>query len=294
MFINFYFLRCELVEQSLQREEFLKILTDDLPAVLKHDFLTRSQASHFREVRNTLKEGDFIISLDFSENYTCQVQDAIQSQHWANIQSTLHPYVVYYRENNTTKSLSYVIISENLHHNASSVHFFNCKLIAHLKRKFGSENIKNVSYFSDGAASQYKNKFNLINLMKHEQDFGIKAQWNFFATSHGKGACDGIGGTVKRHAFKSSLQNKQITTPKLLFEWAKNFFKKIDFDFCTNEEQIAHNETLKARFEVAQTVKNTRQYHSFTPIDNKRIACKIFSESTKYVCEYVVNKKAQL
>ena len=42
--------------------------------------------------------------------------------------------------------------------------------------------------------------------MKHEADFGVPAEWHFSATSHGKGACDGVGGTVKRLAARASLQ----------------------------------------------------------------------------------------
>ena len=45
-----------------------------------------------------------------------------------------------------------------------------------------------------------------MNLCKHYEDFGIDAEWNFFATSHGKNACDGIGGLVKRSLSKTSLQ----------------------------------------------------------------------------------------
>ncbi|KAJ8943495.1 hypothetical protein NQ318_016275 [Aromia moschata] len=40
----------------------------------------------------------------------------------------------------------------------------------------------------------YLEDCSLLNLLYHEEDFGIKAEWNFFATAHGKGACDGIGG----------------------------------------------------------------------------------------------------
>lgn len=198
---------------------------------------------------------------------------------------------MYYREDDLVKNLNYVIISENLHHDANAVHYFNSKLMAHLKRKFGVDKIKKVSYFSDGAGSQYKNKYNLINLTKHEDDFNVKADWNFFATSHGKGACDGLGGTIKRHAFKASLQNERITTPKLLFEWAERFFKKIKFDFCTTEEQNEHKKTLEDRFQMAKTVKNTRQYHSFTPTNNNKIVCKTFSESKSSVFECVAKKK---
>jgi hypothetical protein len=42
-----------------------------------------------------------------------------------------------------------------------------------------------------------------------KKDFNVEAEWHFFATSHGKGLCDGIGGTVKRMARRASLQGGQ-------------------------------------------------------------------------------------
>ena len=54
--------------------------------------------------------------------------------------------------------------------------------------------------------AQYKNTKNFINLCHHEDDFGMPTEWHFFATSHGKGLCDGVGGTVKRFAVRASLQ----------------------------------------------------------------------------------------
>ena len=44
----------------------------------------------------------------------------------------------------------------------------------------------------------------------------------FFATSHGKNACDGIGGTVKREAANAILRattSGHILTPLQLYEW---------------------------------------------------------------------------
>jgi hypothetical protein len=45
-----------------------------------------------------------------------------------------------------------------------------------------------------------------MNLCLHEKYFKSKAQWSFFASSHGKTECDGIGGTAKHLARKESLQ----------------------------------------------------------------------------------------
>jgi hypothetical protein len=53
----------------------------------------------FWALKTDLKEGKFIILMDFSENYSFIVQDAVQGFHWENSQVAVHPFVVYYREN---------------------------------------------------------------------------------------------------------------------------------------------------------------------------------------------------
>jgi hypothetical protein len=60
-------------------------------------------------------------------------------------------------------------------------------------------------YFSDGSAAQYKNRKKLLNITCYNEDFGVPAEWHCFATSHGKSACDGIGGTLKKPCSKSQF-----------------------------------------------------------------------------------------
>ena len=84
-----------------------------------------------------------------------------------------------------------------------------------------------------------KNRKNFINLCFHEVDFGVRAEWHFFATSHGKGPCDGVGGTVKRLAARASLQrpyNDQILIPHQLFEFGQTEIKAINFYYVTVEQ----------------------------------------------------------
>ena len=38
----------------------------------------------------------------------------------------------------------------------------------------------------------------------------MNIHWNFFATSHGKGPVDGIGGAVKRYVSTAVKQRKEI------------------------------------------------------------------------------------
>ena len=62
----------------------------------------------------------------------------------------------------------------------------------------------------------------IVRTSHHKADFGIDTEWHFFATLHGKGPCDGLGGIVKWLAVKASLQQPykhQIMTPHQLYEY---------------------------------------------------------------------------
>jgi len=74
----------------------------------------------------------------------------------------------------------------------------------------------------------------------------MQVEWHFFATSHGKGLCDEVGGTVKRLATKASLQKAhfdQIQTPLQLYEWATTNITAIK---CIYEVYMKSNETVHA------------------------------------------------
>ena len=131
------------------------------------------------------------------------LQDAAQGFHWNNSQATIHPFAAYYRQSGKLEHVSYVIISDCLHHDTIAVHLFQKNLVQFLQDKFSR--VDKVLCFSDGSAAQYKNRKNFVNLCYHKTDFGCQAEWHFYATSHGKGPCDGIGSTVKRLAAKASL-----------------------------------------------------------------------------------------
>ena len=94
--------------------------------------------SAFRSAKNNLKTGNFVITLDFSENFAFVVQEAVQGFHWNNNQATVHPFVIYYKNNKTNKIeyVFYVGISDCLNHDTISVHMFTKKLATSLKTNF--------------------------------------------------------------------------------------------------------------------------------------------------------------
>ena len=158
-------------------------------------------------MKENLPSNQAIILLDFAENYSFIAQDPVEGYHWNNSQATLHPFVVYYRdeEDQKLKVINYCVLSDCLQHNASSVHFFQYVVLQNLKESF--PNLNCCIYFSDGAPNQYQYFKNIANLNYHYTDYELKADWHSLTTSHGKSPCDGIGGTVKFLIARASLQN---------------------------------------------------------------------------------------
>ena len=112
---------------------------------------------------------------------------------------------------------------------------------------------------------------NFLNLCYHEEDFGVKAEWHFFATSHGKSPCDGIGGTIKRLVARASLQattGNHILNAKELFSWAKANISGIEMLFVSTEEIEKCELVLEPRLDDAKTIAGTRSHHSFVPVSS--------------------------
>lgn len=281
--------KCVLETISKSTGDFLDSLFDSLPKLLKHSFIATKQSAYLRHLKENLLPKDCIVICDFAENYSFVLQDAAQGFHWNNAQATIHPFVIYFNEEGKLQHLSLVIISDCMAHDTVAVHLFQRHLIAFLKEKIPYV-LDKIHYFSDGAASQYKNKTNFVNLCHHTADFSVEAEWNFFASSHGKNACDGVGGAVKRLAAQASLRmvyNDQIMTPRQLYDWAEENIKTISFVYSTQEDYENERRLLKTRLEEAKTVKGTQQFHYYKPKNETRVLVKPYSFANDFQEEIV-------
>lgn len=290
--------RSTLETKVQSADEFITCFTSAIPKVVHHDFIAKQQSYYLQSVKCQLKPGEFLVIGDFAENYSFVVQDAAQSFHWNNLQATIHPFVCYYMDkaaendhaesSQKMKHVSFVVISEGNTHDTVAVHLFQKVLINFLTTEIYKPT--KVIYFSDGCAAQYKNRKNFINVCHHIDDFGMPAEWNFFATSHGKGPCDGVGGTVKRLAARASLQrplNNQIMTPQQLFEFAKSSIASISFYYATVEEYEIEACNLKTRFDLARTIAGTHKIHCIRPITQELVEVREFSTSEQVRVERV-------
>lgn len=272
--------RCALETLQSSSEEFFDKLSEKLLRLLTHSYVAKQQQNFLNKKKNELEPGECLVISDFSENYAFIIQDSIQGAHWNNDQVTIHPMAIYYKDNGKEKFTNYVAISECLKHDTVAVNLFQNGLISFLKNTLGS--LQKIFYFSDGSSAQYKNKKNFINLIYHEDDFGVKAEWHFFATSHGKGPCDGLGGTIKRLAARASLTKiyEPINNAHVFFSWVKTNVKNVNTEFFTSAQYNQNFIKLQDRFNKAKVIPGTLGYHSFIPQENKQIQVKITSNAS--------------
>ena len=113
-------------------------------------------------------------------------------------------------------SHSYALVTDYLSHDKYAVYTFLHIILAKIKRNHPA--VANVQFFSDGAAAQFKQKFLFVNLTFLKQEYKFDTMmWNFFATRHGKGAVDGVGGTVKPIVWSRVLAGKAVVTDAQAF-----------------------------------------------------------------------------
>jgi hypothetical protein len=154
-----------------------------------HTLVKREQSKCFQMLRQSPFK--LVLQMDFSENYCLKFQDEIQVMHWINAQLTLFTCVAW------GKSIqSFAIVSDELHHDKTAVLIYLDRILE--ETGAFTEIYDEVIIFTDGAASQFKNKYIIRAMEQLAKKMEKVVRWEFFATSHGKGAVDGIGGEVKR------------------------------------------------------------------------------------------------
>ena len=107
----------------------------------------------------------------------------------------------------------------------------------------------------------------------HKKDFGVKAEWHFFATSHGKNACDGVQGTIKRLAAHVSLQrtiHNQILNQHQLYDFAKSEIPGITCFFIDVVSKF-----WTSRYENARPFRGGRKNHQFISNDGNILMSQI-------------------
>ena len=265
--------RAELATEICSRSELITNAAKQIHRLISHDFVAREQSLYLKKAKSSLDTTKVIAIMDFSMNYSCVVQDAVQSYHWSRKEVTLHPVVVYHynAEIDAVDHFTLCFVSDDLVHDVPMVTVIEKKMSAFVTDRLPS--VEEIEYMTDGCAAQYKKKGIFLNLCRHKYRFGLKARHSFFATSHGKSTSDAAGGTIKRtvtdHCMRHPLEG-QILNAQQLFEFCKQHLsKKIHFEFV--EKQEVDDERHEYKPQDIITVPGTRSFHFFIPLSSKEI-----------------------
>lgn len=177
------------------------------------------------------------LQIDFAENFSFMSQNEIQSGHWN--QKLVSLVTIALRYGNQMHSKAFA--SDNTDHTNNTV-------IPYLR--FPKE-IKRVDIWSDGPSAQFKNKFIGATILIFENLSPVKIVWNFFATSHGKGAVYGIGAIVKNKVRRTSIVVTEVNQPEL------------------NSIRIGTELELEYVIEAAaEAIPNISTYHQLQVVEN--------------------------
>ena len=260
--------RHQMLRHSLPRDDYIKYFQHEYREFKAHSERVHAQYTATKEIKDTLKPGELAIHMDFAESYSCRDGSSVtQCAHWNKSVVCIHPMVVYYhdRETKSTQHKTFVYLSHCDKKN--SVMVFSI-----LKKFFRIEfptvmptyDIQRVYYVTDGPTSQYRNKMIFWIIANHKRIFKCEGQWHYLEKGHGKGPCDGVGGSLKRDAYEATKQGKLVSNPATFYEWAKSrnrtrlHYAWVDaFDYA-----VTFYQRRKLVIECLKSVYGTFQLHA--------------------------------
>lgn len=238
-------------------------LRAQIPYFLVHSYLMEKQSSYFQHLKQCTSPTKGVLQVDFSENFQIAFQDEVQSAHWTNNQVSLYTAVAWVNG----EVHSYAVGSDYMNHDKYAVHVFHEKILADLKCKHAS--LEEIDIFSDGASQHFKQKYTLSNITYGPDDHGLKINWHFFPTSHGKGAADGVGGSVKRQVWKGIKSNKFHVSNSLNFiSNARAVTDKITLYHVSQDEILEKKPFLDGRWNNVLALPQTHSIHSVQSVAN--------------------------
>ena len=172
--------------------------------------------------------------------------------------------VVHYRSEADGPLLhtSFVGVCGKKSHAAGTIFAFMKKIIAQIKVSLPS--ISTVQYLIDSPTSQYRNR-HIINITAHHENiFGMQCSWQYFEAGHGKGPCDGVGGSVKRSASAAIKSGRVIQGAVDFFELAQTHHTKVKYIYLAAEDVKEAQQGMEALQPLG--VPGTIALHSVVPI----------------------------
>ena len=122
--------------RDLPRDEFVDLVCEEFSSLRDHIFRAYTQYNQISSLREKLDPNtEITIHMDYSENYSCVMQDEPSQVFFDRRQITVHPLVVHYHsDDELLRHQSYVAITDERSHAAPTTVAIVTKLIPELKK----------------------------------------------------------------------------------------------------------------------------------------------------------------
>ncbi|XP_044573568.1 uncharacterized protein LOC6501773 isoform X4 [Drosophila ananassae] len=242
--------------------DLLQDMQAKLSSFKTHFFVKRAQQGYFEETKMNLKPFELVLQIDFAENYRLTHQNEIQSAHFSYQQVTIFTCVAWM----AGTSKSFAVISDKLTHNKHDVYIFLLHILNEIKKIYGL--FWKLIIFSDGSCAQFKNKYILTSLADILEYIGcLNVEWNFFASSHGKGAVDGVGAVIKRKVWQiTKSQNLTLSDAISFYRCAVNNLNGVKMYYISSAKinNLSLNYNLDKKWKDVPSIPGICQMHWFS------------------------------
>ena len=265
MYENTAIKKLRLQSHEVSQGQFCEMFKSEFTQLREHVRRVKTQYVQLDNLKMTLEpRKELTCQIDYSENYACSFQDEPSQVFFDRQQITLHPMVLHYKdEENTLKHKSFVGITDEKSHAAPTTLAFLTKLMSEVKANLPG--IQIMHYISDSPSSQYRNRSIVKFIANHAAYFeGVNATWDYLESGHGKGPCDGVGGSLKKSADLAVKKGEIINGASSFFEWAQRTDSSITC-LLVKQEDIA---AAEKRLRNPVNVKGISSVHSLRPYNN--------------------------
>lgn len=238
-----------IVTKEVRVGEILDDFQKDYLKVAAHCHVKRIQAGEFKNDINdpTVR----VIQIDYAMAYNCESQKEIQAALWSRGTVNLFTCAIYHK-----LAVKTMIFCTNYKGKDKFSTGFILEKI-YQEDVLPDADVKTEIIWSDGPPSEFKNQFMRYLLEKLAKCYNKSFSWKYFATSHGKGVVDGIGGRVKSSVHRKAMsfgKNRPIVQDsESFYKVAKQVTKN------TKVKHISNNEVQK--------YINTKPFCYSTPVN---------------------------
>ena len=168
--------KAKKVVKSVDAEEAIELFNEQVNILKAHIFVKRTQNTHYNRRKENLKTSEFIIQVDYKENYKDKEQDEIQSAYFGHNSFSIFTTIF----DGILLNKNFTVTSKATDHSRIAV--FSCidLIIDSLRKKFLSQfNSYPVFYmWSDDCASQFRSRFVFALITHFNPDYTIQWYYN--------------------------------------------------------------------------------------------------------------------